>query len=152
MQHARQDYTDRIQDAAHLIPDDEPVFLLRGQDFAGAPAVRAWAYLHVMHGGSKVEYKLAMRHAGRMKAWAAKHGKSADLPTPEEMANSRPAPLSDDALERIITDELNRARVGYLVRTGDVAFVLARRVARRMRDQFRLTAAAGPVSDTGSGQ
>lgn len=31
MKHARPDY-DRIQDPAGLIPADEPVFLLRGQD------------------------------------------------------------------------------------------------------------------------
>jgi hypothetical protein len=30
--HARQDYQDRIVDLKHEIPEDEPVFLLRGQD------------------------------------------------------------------------------------------------------------------------
>lgn len=42
MKHARPDY-DRIQDPASLIPEDEPVFLIRGQDRAGAATVRAWA-------------------------------------------------------------------------------------------------------------
>jgi hypothetical protein len=32
MFHARQDYNSRIQDSANIIPADEPVFLLRGQD------------------------------------------------------------------------------------------------------------------------
>lgn len=32
MIHARSDYNFRIQDAQHIIPEDEPVFLLRGQD------------------------------------------------------------------------------------------------------------------------
>ena len=32
MIHARQDYNERIQDNANIIPVDEPVFLLRGQD------------------------------------------------------------------------------------------------------------------------
>jgi hypothetical protein len=40
--HARIDY-DRIQDPAGLIPDDEPVFLLRGQDPAAAEVVRFYA-------------------------------------------------------------------------------------------------------------
>jgi hypothetical protein len=40
--HARKDYQERIQDAAGLIPDDEPVFLIRGQDLAAIPAARAW--------------------------------------------------------------------------------------------------------------
>lgn len=44
MRHARTDY-DRIQDPAGLIPANEPVFLIRGQDPVGADAVRAWADL-----------------------------------------------------------------------------------------------------------
>ena len=32
MLHARKDYNVRIQDSENLIPEDEPVFLLRGQD------------------------------------------------------------------------------------------------------------------------
>ena len=32
MLHAREDYNQRIQDSANLIPPDEPVFLLRGHD------------------------------------------------------------------------------------------------------------------------
>jgi hypothetical protein len=42
MIHARDDYN-RIQDPAGKIPDDEPVFLIRGQDRAGPGAVEAWA-------------------------------------------------------------------------------------------------------------
>lgn len=41
MKHARPDY-DRIQDPAGLIPADEPVFLLRGQDVAAPAAILAW--------------------------------------------------------------------------------------------------------------
>lgn len=37
MKHARDDYNQRIQDSADLIPEDEPVFLFRAQD-ALAPA------------------------------------------------------------------------------------------------------------------
>lgn len=32
MIHARTDYTERVQDSANIIPQDEPVFLMRGQD------------------------------------------------------------------------------------------------------------------------
>ncbi|MGV3515603.1 hypothetical protein [Luteitalea sp.] len=42
MKHARKDY-DRIQDPAGLIPDDEPVFLLRAQDVLAPDIVLAWA-------------------------------------------------------------------------------------------------------------
>jgi hypothetical protein len=39
MIHARPDYTERIQDTAGLIPDDEPVLLIRGQDRAAVPCI-----------------------------------------------------------------------------------------------------------------
>jgi len=42
MKHARQDYN-RIQDSEGLIPEDEPVFLLRGQDTVAPGVVRFWA-------------------------------------------------------------------------------------------------------------
>lgn len=44
MKHARDDYN-RIQDPAGLIPEDEPVFLLRGQDKFAAETLRYYAYL-----------------------------------------------------------------------------------------------------------
>lgn len=42
MKHARQDY-DRIQDPAGLIPEDEPVFLIRGSDENAAGTIDYWA-------------------------------------------------------------------------------------------------------------
>lgn len=81
MLHARKDYTERIQDAQNKIPADEPVFLIRAQDQVGATAVRAWAYLHRLNGGSDTTHDLAMRHADKMESWAKKHGsKPADVP------------------------------------------------------------------------
>ena len=41
MVNARQDYNERVQDSAGLIPSQEPVFLIRGQDEVGHLAVRA---------------------------------------------------------------------------------------------------------------
>jgi len=78
MIHARKDYNVRIQDSAGLIPSDEPVFLIRGQDVVGHAAVRAWANLHRVNGGSDVAYELAMKHADLMEAWPKK--KNADVP------------------------------------------------------------------------
>jgi hypothetical protein len=78
MKHARTDYTDRIQDSAKLIPEDEPVFLIRGQDQVGHNAVRAWAHLHRVNGGSDTAYMLAMQHADLMERWPKK--KPADVP------------------------------------------------------------------------
>jgi hypothetical protein len=78
MIHARQDYNERIQDAANEIPADEPVFLIRAQDQVGGQAVRAWAHLHRVNGGSDRAYELAMSHADKMEQWP-KH-KPADVP------------------------------------------------------------------------
>ena len=81
MKHARKDYTERIQDSAKLIPDDEPVFLIRGQDQVGHMAVRAWAYLHRTNGGSDVAFTLAMQHADVMEQWTkSRKSKPADVP------------------------------------------------------------------------
>jgi hypothetical protein len=78
MIHARKDYTERIQDTANQIPADEPVFLIRAQDQVGHLAVRAWAHLHRVNGGSDTAYSLAMRHADLMEQWPKK--KPADVP------------------------------------------------------------------------
>ncbi len=77
MRHARADY-DRIQDPAGKIPEDEPVFLIRGQDKVGADAVRAWADLHKWSGGDPKLTALAREQADKMEAWPTK--KSADHP------------------------------------------------------------------------
>ena len=45
VKHERSDYNERIQDSAGLIPEDEPVFLLRGQDPAAPAALEAYANL-----------------------------------------------------------------------------------------------------------
>ncbi len=81
MTHARKDYN-RIQDPENKIPEDEPVFLIRAQDQVGAAAVRAWAHLHKLNGGSDILYSLAMSHADKMEQWP-KH-KPAD-PTKESV-------------------------------------------------------------------
>jgi len=43
MRHGRTDYQQRIVDTAGLIPENEPVFLLRGKDAAAPETVRAYA-------------------------------------------------------------------------------------------------------------
>ncbi len=61
-----------------LIPRDEPVFLIRGQDAVGADAVRAWADLAERQGASSDIVEVARAHALRMDAWPRK--KTADMP------------------------------------------------------------------------
>ncbi len=70
MKHARPDYA-RIQDPHGLIPADEPVFLLRGQDLAAPSAVRAWARRAKEIGASQEIVDMAIDQAGAMEDWAA---------------------------------------------------------------------------------
>ena len=80
MIHARKDYN-RIQDPMGIIPEDEPVFLLRAQDIAAPEAVISWIEAHIRHGGDIDIAKLALDQVMRMKEWQEKHGwKKADIP------------------------------------------------------------------------
>ena len=77
MKHSRKDY-DRIQDPAGLIPEDEPVFLLRAQDLGASATVRVWADLAEGRGADPEMVANARRQANAMDAWATK--KVPDLP------------------------------------------------------------------------
>ena len=82
MRHARADY-DRIQDPAGLIRDDEPVFLLRGQDVVAPAIVEKWAMVAADLGASKEIVTAALQQASRMRAWQMQHGhKVPDMDTP----------------------------------------------------------------------
>jgi len=80
MKHGRTDYNERIQDTTHLIPEDEPVFLIRAQDEVGFLAVRAWAHLHRTNGGSDVVWTAALKHADLMEQWQPKHKATPEPP------------------------------------------------------------------------
>lgn len=77
MKHAREDYN-RIQDPDGLIPEDEPVFLLRAQDQTAAQIVRLWAAAQRNNPKADMRIiKLAEQQANAMDAWPKK--KFADL-------------------------------------------------------------------------
>jgi hypothetical protein len=77
MKHARDDYN-RIQDPARLIPDDEPVFLLRGQDQFAAEVLRYYAYLvQRSKGHDEMLVQRTVDQAAAMDAWPKK--KAPDL-------------------------------------------------------------------------
>ena len=77
MLHARQDYNERVQDNQNLIPDDEPVVLLRGQDELAVEAIRYYAELCEKHQAPDVAAKMR-NHLELMKAWPKK--KIPDVP------------------------------------------------------------------------
>ncbi|OGM08859.1 hypothetical protein A2Z67_02520 [Candidatus Woesebacteria bacterium RBG_13_36_22] len=80
MKHAREDYN-RIQDPAGLIPDDEPVFLLRGQDILAPDLLRTWAIQLLAKGGSGIMAEMVMKWSKKMTEWQEKHkAKLPDLP------------------------------------------------------------------------
>jgi hypothetical protein len=80
MKHARPDY-DRIQDPAGLIPDDEPVFLLRGQDILAPFVVDSWATIAENRGASPHIVEAAREQARRMREWGFHRGaKVPDMP------------------------------------------------------------------------
>ena len=63
MQHLRADYNERIQDNANVIPADEPVFLLRGQDIFAPALILDWAKQLRLAGGDP-------EHARKVEDWA----------------------------------------------------------------------------------
>ncbi len=80
MRHARADYN-RIQDPAGLIPEDEPVFLIRGQDKAAPAAALAWADEHDRLGGDPRLSEAVRRHVELTRSWQAERAaKVADAP------------------------------------------------------------------------
>jgi hypothetical protein len=72
MKHAREDYN-RIQDPLGLIPDDEPVFLLRGQDKLAPDLVRTWAIQLFAAGGDPVMAGMALEQSEKMQKWQEEH-------------------------------------------------------------------------------
>ncbi len=80
MKHARDDYN-RIQDPAGLIPEDEPVFLIRGQDAVAPEAVYAWADLAERAGAAPNIVETARAQASAMAIYGKEHGdKIPDMP------------------------------------------------------------------------
>lgn len=81
MLHAREDYQDRIQDSAGLIPEDEPVLIIRGQDLAAVPAARAWCQTADDLGADPRLVQQVEDHIGRIEEWQQTHNaKVPDLP------------------------------------------------------------------------
>ena len=81
MIHAREDYDDRIQDNAGLIPEKEPVFLLRGQDALAPSLLLDWASRMRSLGGDPKMADLVRNQAHRMIIWQNENGvKIPDLP------------------------------------------------------------------------
>jgi hypothetical protein len=85
MKYARPDYN-RIQDPANLIPENEPVFLIRAQDITAPKVVRYWAVQAEREGAKKDIIRAAQKWASRMEKWQRDHMKKIpDMPKKSEM-------------------------------------------------------------------
>lgn len=81
MLHARKDYQERIQDSANLIPEDEPVFLIRAQDVTAIAVLLYWIGEAEEHGAADNIVNAATEHVGRIVEWQREHGmKIPDMP------------------------------------------------------------------------
>lgn len=76
-------------DKPRMVPFDEPVFLIRGQDVVGGDAVRAWADLAERAGAGPDILKAAREHAGRFDAWPVKK-------VPDLTVREGPTPPAED--------------------------------------------------------
>jgi hypothetical protein len=80
MKHARPDYN-AIQDPRGIIPKDEPVFLLRGQDRIAPAVVRIWAHKAADLGAELRIVNAALEQADAMDDWQHTHSsKVPDMP------------------------------------------------------------------------
>jgi hypothetical protein len=68
MKHFREDYN-RIQDPAGLIPENEPVFLLRGQDKLAPSLLLRWAAELRLQGGNPEMARIVEDGAQEMIEW-----------------------------------------------------------------------------------
>lgn len=69
MKHARKDYNGRIVDLQNSIPEDEPVFLLRGQDILAPELLLMWASKLRLSGGDPKMARIVEDHAQLMLEW-----------------------------------------------------------------------------------
>lgn len=100
MKHFRADYNERIQDNANLIPEDEPVFLLRGQDIFTPGLMLDWAKQLRLAGGDPESAQLIENGASEVIQWQKEH--------PERMVKNNRLRLPDMPKERTVIKLLSK--------------------------------------------
>lgn len=81
MLHARKSYNDRVQDSANIIPENEPVFLLRGQDRLAPLMLDIYVAMSEQNPQADPNIIKAVReHADQMRRWQSTEcKKTADM-------------------------------------------------------------------------
>jgi hypothetical protein len=64
-----------------IIPDDEPVFLIRGQDLAAIPAAEAWCEAAAELGADPEIIATVRKHIELVREWQTEHSKVPDAPS-----------------------------------------------------------------------
>lgn len=87
MLHARKDYNRRIQDKENIIPNDEPVFLIRAQDKLGPAIVAIYSFmLGELPNATDEMVETIKSHAKAMEDWQKRHpAKQPDMPEKESI-------------------------------------------------------------------
>ncbi len=81
MKHAREDYN-RIQDPENIIPENEPVFLLRGQDICAPAAIETWIKEAKKYGAREDITDAAQKQADKMRIYQIEiESKIPDMPS-----------------------------------------------------------------------
>ena len=102
MKHLGTEYNERIQDTAGKIPEDEPVFLLRGQDELASRAVKFYAQLALENGVAPEQVQAITRQAQAMHLWP--HRKKPDaLATPDDDVSHETAPAAYAGFHAMLT-------------------------------------------------
>lgn len=83
MKHSRSDYN-RIQDSDKLIPDDEPVFLLRASDKFAPATMDYWIGMLIRESGDSKTIARLQDHAQNMRVWQNEHGGGKVPDAPED--------------------------------------------------------------------
>ncbi len=72
MLHARKDYNKRVQDSESIIPESEPVFLLRGQDKFAPILLDLYAFMvESSEAPDAAVVRNTREHAEAMRVWQA---------------------------------------------------------------------------------
>lgn len=74
MRFGRKDYDNRIIDNSGRIPEDEPVFFLRGRDKLAPKLLLKWASELLLNGGDLLVAQSAIKHAHLMIKYQRTHG------------------------------------------------------------------------------
>jgi len=142
----RKDYNKRIIDLENLIPEDEPVFFLRGSDILAPELLLKWATNLRLKGGDPATARNAEDHAQRMIEWQKTH----DVKIPDMYSDSEDTRLLLERLNKLLdsgnvssVDEISKLVQEYFNTTSEIVSINLRsdlKIERRglTLDQIKL--------------